>query len=139
MLNVLISFQYPFSYPLKNFKTDSQIKEVPAAEAKLGARGHPPTAGTEASSTERKSPQIYSECPCPGQETRARPCHSQAGLGKEKQSPRVSLTSTPAGGEALGSAPAREHGATPPPRNSRRDTAHRDAQDLAISDTRRHF
>lgn len=54
-LNVLISFQYPFSYPLKNFKTDSQIKGVPAAEAKLGACGHPPTAGSEASSTKRKS------------------------------------------------------------------------------------
>lgn len=103
-----------FSYPLKSFKTlglDSQIKGVSAGEAKPGAYGHlPPTEGSEASSTERKShPNIPLTVPPQDRKPRHGPHHSQASLGKEKQCLCGSHTSILAEWEPLDLAPAREH------------------------------
>ena len=89
---------------------DSQIKGVPAGEAKPGAYGHlPPAEGSEASSTERKShPNIRLTVPAQDRKPRHGPCHSQASPGKEKQSLCGSHTSTLADWEPSDLAPARE-------------------------------
>ena len=142
MLNVLISFQYPFSYPLKNFKTDSQIKGVSAAEAKLGAYGHPPTAGSEASSTERKShPNIPPSVPAQDRKPEHGPVTVKQAWGKKSRASAFpSLAHLRVGKPwAWPLLESTEPPAPPPPRDSRRDTAHSDAPDLATSDTRRHF
>ena len=82
-----------FSFPsnilfltLWRFKTDSQIKGVPAAEAKPGAYGHPPTVGSEASSTERKShPNIPPSVPAQDRKPKHDPVTVKPACGKKSR------------------------------------------------------
>ena len=64
----------------------TQIKGVPAAEAKLRAYGHPPTAGSEASSTERKShPNMPPSVPAQDRKSEHGPVTVKPAWGKKSR------------------------------------------------------
>ena len=86
---VLVSFFLPISFFL-HFEDLKLIKGIPTAEAKPGAYGHPPTAGSEASSTERKPhPNIPPSVPAQDRKPKHGPVTVKLVWGKKSRAHMV--------------------------------------------------